>query len=542
MKRNLLSAFACCACIVIAAGCTKTNTAQGLGGRNAWTIPGTLRIGIPDEPDSLNPMFAHTAEADEVDELIYAPLFRYDQNGEFYPELATALPTYANGGITKDNRTITVHLRKGVTWADGAPLTAKDWRFTWRAVMNDRNNTKLRYGWDNIAAVMLPDDYTIVIKLKVPDAGFLGNLATGGAAYPPLPEHLLGKLPDLNRATFNHAPLSSGPYILERWNHGASLEFGANPRYWRGRPKLDSVVLKVIPSVDTLFAQLLSHEIDVYPGVDENQIDRIRHLPGVVAQERLVANWRHLEFNTRQPELSDRRVRLAIAEAVDWDRINRTIYRGINVRAHSDIFPQSWAAPKIPLYRYDPNDSKALLARAGWVMGPDGVLHKGNLAMHVTISTGTNKQANEHAEVQMQADLKPLGIDLEIKNYPVSLLFAQNGPLYSGHYYMSWSIATNAADPDNEGSWSAQFMPPKGANTSFIDDPLITRLSHQAKQTFDRTRRKALYQKEEERIHELVPAVFLYWENQYSAWNSDVRNYKPAPFIANNWNSWQWKI
>ncbi|MDP9017677.1 MAG: hypothetical protein M3N19_05105, partial [Candidatus Eremiobacteraeota bacterium] len=154
----------------------------------------------------------------------------------------------------------------------------------------------------------------------------------------------------------------------------------------------------------------------------------------------------------------------------------------------------------------------------------------------------TAAHANEQTEVQIQQDLKAAGIDVEIKNYISSTMFAQNGPLYTGKYDLEWSIDTNGADPDNEGSWSGKFIPPHGTNTNWLNDPEINRLSHAAVLTYDRAQRKALYQQEEERLHALVPAVFAYWSNQYNAWNSDLKNYKPAPFIANNWNSWQWEI
>lgn len=527
-----------------AGGCAKAGTApRATGGRHPWTIPGRVRIGFPDEPDNLNAMFGHTAATDEADALLFAPVFRYDQNGEFVPELATEVPSYSNGGISKDSRTITLHWRRGVTWADGAPLTARDLRFTWRAVMSDRNNTKSRFGWDDIAAIDLPDDYTAVVRLRRPNADVLGIFGGGGgSAYPPLPEHLLRTLPDINRAAFNAQPLSSGPWILERWNHGSSLEFVPNPRYWRGPPRLRHITWRVIPNADTQFAELQTREIDVYPGVTENQVARLGSIEGITVSKRLIANWRHLEFNTRKPALADARVRRAIAEGVDWDRINDTVYLGINRRAVSDVMPTSWAAPNIPQWRYDVVDAKRLLDEAGFRPGADGVRVRGGVPLRITISTGTNKPANDRAELQIQQQLRPLGIDVTIKNYPVSYLFAQNGPLYGGTYDMSWTVDTNGPDPDNQGNWSGDFIPPHGANTTFYADPVITQTSEAAIRTFDRRKRKALYQREEERIHELALSVFFYWEYSSNAYNSDLRNYKPAQYIADNWNSWEWEI
>ncbi|HTV72997.1 MAG TPA: peptide ABC transporter substrate-binding protein [Candidatus Acidoferrales bacterium] len=541
MRLRALAAVAALAVTISA--CTKVGTENTTGGgRHPWTIPGVLRIGYPDEPDSLNPLFGHTAATDEADALIFAPFFRYDQRGEFFPELATKVPSYANGGISADGKTITLHMRRGVVWADGAPLTMRDLRFTWRAVMNPRNNVITQAGWDDIVSMTLPNPYTAVIHLARPNADVLGIFADGGAGFPPLPEHLLGKLADLNHADFNAHPLSSGPWILQRWNHGSSLEFAPNPRYWRGPPKLEHISWRVIPDNDTQLAQLETHEIDVYPTVSEDHLARVSALPGIAVARRLIANWRHLGINCSRPALSDARVRQAIAQAVDWDTINRTTYHGIDVRAVSDIMPTSWAAPTIPQWRYDPQAAKRLLTAAGFLPGADGIRARGDLALRITLSGGTNRPANLRAEVQIQQALRAVGIDVQIKNYPVSLLFAQDGPLYGGRYDLEWSTDTNGPDPDNQALWSGDFVPPHGANTSFYNDPLITRVSAQALRTYDRAERKRLYQIEETRIHQLALAVFFYWEVGTNAYNSDLKNYKPAQYITDNWNSWEWEI
>ena len=537
-------AAAALACALAVAGCTKSGGgSHGAGGRNPWTQPGVLRVGNVDEPDSLNPMFAHTDSTDQVAGLIFAGLLRYDDNGNFIPDLATEVPTYRNGGISKDGKTITFHLRRNAKWSDGAPLTVKDWLFTYHAVLNPNNNTKTRYGWDEIAWVRTPDDYTLIVHFKVVDGSILGLFGdSGGSAYPPLPAHLLAKLPDINKAPFNGHPISSGPYVLQQWNHGASLVFTPNQYYFRGVPKLKKIIWKVIPNVNTLFEQLQTHEVDVYVGVDENHIASLSNVRGIRVVKKLIANWRHMGINTSRPQLSDPRVRLAMVEAIDWNRINATVYHGYNPPAVSDVYPRLWAAPTIAPYPYDPANAKKLLAAAGWTMGPDGVLHKGSLAMHVTISTNTEKQENQQAEVQIQSILRPFGFDVEIRNYPTSLLFSQEGPLYTGKYDLEWSIETNGPDPDNRGLWDGKFIPPNGANTVWLNDPIVNRASELAVSTFDLAKRKAYYQQEEERIHQLVPSQFFYWENEYTAVNSDVKNYRPAALIQYTWNAWQWQI
>jgi peptide/nickel transport system substrate-binding protein len=541
MKSSRIIALAL-TCAIIVPACTRSGSSV-TSGHNGWTIPGTLRIGNVDEPDNLNPMFAHTDATDQVAGLMFSSWLRYDDNGNYIPDLATAVPTYQNGGISKDGRTIRFHLRKGARWSDGTPLTVKDWVFTYHAVLNPANNTKTRYGWDEIASVQAPDDYTLIVHLKKVDASILGLFGgVGGAAYPPLPAHILSKLPDINHAPFNGHPLSSGPYVLQQWNHGASLVFVPNRYYFRGVPKIKKIVWKIIPNVTTLFEQLQTHEVDVYVGVDENHIALLPNVQGITVTKKLIANWRHMGINTSRPQLHDSRVRLALVEAIDWKRINQTIYHGYNVLAVSDVYPKLWAAPAITPYPYDPQNAKRLLREAGWSMGRDGVLHKGALAMRITISTNTEKQENQQAEVQVQSQLRPYGVDVTIRNYPTSLLFAQNGPLYQGKYDLEWSIETNGPDPDNRGLWNGKFIPPNGANTAWINDPVINRTSELANSTFNLAQRKAYYQQEEERIHQVVPAQFFYWENEYTAVNTDLKNFRPAAFIQDTWNSWQWQI
>ncbi|MGA8532944.1 MAG: peptide ABC transporter substrate-binding protein [Candidatus Tumulicola sp.] len=540
---NRLRLAAALASVVVAtAGCAQRSTPARFGEHNPWTVPGVLRVGADEEPDGLNLMYAHSAAADVVSGLLFSFLLRYDANGNYVPDLATAVPSVRNGGISRDGKTIVVRLRKGVVWADGAPLTAADWLFTYRATMNPRNAVKTRYGWDTIASAVAPNPYTIVIRLKRPNVAALGILAMGGAGYPPLPAHLLASLPDLNAADFNGKPLSSGPYLLRAWNRGTSLVFVPNPRYFRGEPKLKEIEWNIVPDVNTLFNQLRTHEIDVYPGVDANAVPRLGSIAGIVIKKQLLANWRHLGINTRRPLLRDVRVRRAIAEAIDWRRIDETVYHGINRLGISDIFPESWAAPRLPPYRFDPGDARRLLASAGWKVGRDGVLHSGDAAMHLTISATVGHQENEQSEVLMQSMLKPFGIDLQIRNYPANLMFAQSGPLYTGKYDLEWSIETNGPDPDNSGSWNGAFIPPKGANTSWLDDPIVNATSAAAQGTFDPARRKALYQREEERLREIVPAVVFTWETGYSAMNRDVKNYVPAAFIGDTWNAWQWNV
>ncbi|HEY2474720.1 MAG TPA: peptide ABC transporter substrate-binding protein [Candidatus Cybelea sp.] len=535
------AAGALLALLFAAAACTRPGSPLH-GERNAWTIPGVIRLGEDEEPDGLNLMYAHTAASDAISGLLYSFILRYDAQGDYVPDLATRVPTLRNGDISRDGKQIVVHLRKGVVWADGAPLTAADWLLTYRIVRDPQAAVKSTYGWDEIASASAPNPYTIVIRLKHPSVRVLGILAMGGAGYPPMPAHLLAHVANLRESSYNEHPLSSGPFALKAWNHGSSLTFVPNARYFRGAPKLKEVIWKVVPDVNTLLNELTTHEVDVYPSVNANNVARLSAISGIAVTHRLSANWRHLGINLSRPLLADIRVRQAIAQAVDWARIEHDVFHDLDRLAVSDIFPESWAAPSLPAYRYDPGEAKRLLAAAGWRPGADGILRKGPLAMHLAIYATTGHQENAESQVLIQSMLRQVGIDLSVRNYPGSYLFAMDGPLYSGRYDLEWSIETNGPDPENSGNWSGDFIPPRGANTSWLNDPIVNATSLAAASTFDEGKRKALYQREEERVRSLVPAVFFSWETDYTAMNTDLKNYIPAAFIGDTWNAWEWKI
>ena len=535
-------AAAALAALALATGCVRQAPTASSSG-NSWTIPGVLRLGEDEEPDSLNPMFAHTAATDTISGLLFSFILRYDPDGNYVPDLATAVPTTHNGGISADGKTITVHLRKGVVWADGAPLTAADWLFTYHAVMNPRNNVKTRYGWDHDRIGIRARSVHARHQTQAADRRSAGHPRDGRRRLPAAARASAGEAAELNTAEFNSKPLSSGPYLLKAWNHGSSLEFVPNPRYFRGAPKLKEVDLESHSRREHALQPTANARRRRLPGRQRQrrralELD-LRASPSI---KRLIANWRHLGINMSRPLLADVRVRQAIAEGVDWKRINDTIYHGINRLAVSDIFPQSWAAPALPPYRYDPQHARAAARGAGWAMGSDGVLHKGPLAMHLTISATTGHIENDQSEVLIQS--------IAASAWASTCRSATIRPRCSSRRTARSTAANTISSGRSKPTAPIPTTRDAGTARSFRRTARIrrgstirssTETSAAAAATFDQGKRKALYQREEERIRELVPAVFFTWETGYTAINTDVKNYVPAAFIGDTWNAWAWR-
>ena len=192
-------------------------------------------------------------------------LVKWDEHNNPYPELATEIPTKANGGISKDGLTITYHLRKGVKWSDGVPFDADDVVFTTKVILNPATNEVGRLGWDQITKIDEPDKYTVVYHMKKQYSPFVETFfSTVGANPCILPKHLLDKLPNINNAPYNALPVGIGPFKYARWDRAEQIELVANPLYFRGRPKLDKIVMKLIPDRNTMLSQLQAHEIDMW--------------------------------------------------------------------------------------------------------------------------------------------------------------------------------------------------------------------------------------------------------------------------------------
>ena len=161
-------------------------------------------------PPSLKPLYLQGRDAEDVGALGYSGLTTYDRRGAIVADVATVVPTMANGGISRDGKRIVFHLRRDITWQDGYPLTARDVVFSYRANTNPSNATPSQSFDTGIARVWAPDSYTVVVELARPQAAFVTSFF-GGDGGAILPAHLLAAYPNLNHVAFNGAPMDRVP-------------------------------------------------------------------------------------------------------------------------------------------------------------------------------------------------------------------------------------------------------------------------------------------------------------------------------------------
>ena len=533
MKKAVATIAAC----VLLAACTKTGQVATTSGEapggphNSYTIPHTVRIGDTQDITSLNPHLATAASLGNLSELTMAYLVRYDVNNRPYPELATEVPTQANGGVSKDGLTITWHIRKGVKWSDGVPFDADDVVWSTNAVNNPANNEIGRDGWDLITKIDEPDKATVIFHLRKPYSGFLPTFFGSAGANPCiLPKHLLASLPNFNNADYNSKPVGIGPFRYVRWSRGDRVELEANPYYWRGMPKIKNVSYHFIPDRNTLLTQLQTGEVDIWPKVGSGYYDRVKALPNVAVQRFPGYYYAHVTFNVTRPGVSDPAVRLAIAYATDRATIRAKVNHGTGTLDESQVTPSSPMYTDRPLRPYDVAKANSILDQAGWVKGPDGVRAKNGVRLALQFVTYTGAPDNDQLVELLRQSWAQIGVQFDVKRVTQALFFAplaQGGPVFAGKFDVTSFSWGQTPDLDYTVTIGCDDVPPKGENVSRLCDPAIEKLLQQEKAAYDEADRKAVVAKLDDRIGETVPYFVLYIRDEIHAYNHDLHGWHP---------------
>lgn len=479
---------------------------------------------------SLNPALENGQSATEWGELLFSYLVKYNDKGALVGDVATAVPTLQNGGISADGMTVTYHLRKGVRFADGAPLTARDCVWSIDAINSRANNVQSRYGYDRVAKAEAPNDTTLVLHLTQPFAPLL-TLVLAPQGFPILPAHLLAKYPDFNHLAFGSKPVGSGPYVVDRWLRGDRVVMHANPYYFQGKPKIENLTVRFVPDAQTATNLLQTHEVQGYFNEqDYSQYPLLEKLSGsgYAIFSTPVSAVGSIIFNTQGPVTSDARVRHALAEAIDMNSLIQKAYRGALAYrgAGRGLFIWAYDPKAYPDVPYDTAHARNLLAQAGWNMGSDGVRHKDGRALDLQFiiqaaTPGDAIMANAIAQYE-----RAVGARVSIKQFNVTQFVApvsEHGPVYGGLFDMALYPFVNGDDPDTTDQFACANVPPHGYNKSRICDPRVDAMLKAGRSTFDTAKRKAVYAQLQSQLYRLLPIELIYQRREIDVFTSRLK-------------------
>jgi len=498
-------------------------------------------------PNTLNPLLASNTTEAVIARLMFDVLVSVDQSGRReVPVLAQVVPSLENGGISRDGLTITYHLRKGIKWQDGVPLTSKDVKFSWSAILNPNNNVITQTGYSLVKSVDTPDDATVIFHMKQPFSPAINTLfGESDDQYEVVPTHLLAQYHDINNIPFNSAPVGSGPFKIKEWARGDHITLVANDDYFLGKPKLKEIVLKIIPDENTELNQVRTHDIDWQFQASAHEYRELKTMPDITLAKIPMNSYEAIQMNTSRPPLNDVRVRRAIAYAIDAPKLVSDLTFGSDVLADQELPPFMWAhSAQVTRYSLDLARAKSLLAQAGWLPGPDGIALKDGRKLNLEIVYNVSNATRRSAVVLVQAMLRKIGIEVSVKAYQGALLFAtmgQGGILQNGKFDLAWFGWSAGIDPDESSTWLCADQPPHGNNTSHYCNPQLDAAENAALTHFDRPTRKKAYDQIAAILTRDVPLLPIYWTVWNQPINPDFKNFSSNP-VTETWNAYTWDI
>ena len=349
-------------------------------------------------------------------------------------------------------------------------------------------------------------------------------------------------------APFHREPVGSGPFVFREWVAGSHITVAANRAYYGEGPYLDEIVIVFVPDGNTLLVRLETGEIMGVDNAPNMLLGVMEQVPNVTVHRNPALFNEHIDLNCDNEILSDRRVRRAIAKAVDRGELSQKIYDGVWLPAYGDEHPNS------PFYNDYPrqhlgNDLEGaakLLSEAGWIdRDGDGVREKDGRRLELSISTTTGNLNRERTELLLKQQLERIGIDLEIKNHHPSVMFAsfdEGGVLKAGRFDMALYAFLAPPDPSTkEGSYSERFLPPAGQNYSRIRNERLTGLLAEGSRTVEFEKRKELYDEVAVLLAGELPIIPLLWVTQLDAMPKELHNYRPNPTQSGDtWNASEW--
>jgi len=517
--------------------------AAGCGGSKGAGQRSTLQFAIAADPQTLNPLFLHPDAASveqQVARLAFEPFIDLDAKGQPVPALLATVPDERSGGISRDGRTIVYRLRHGVRWSDGKPVTATDVLFTLHAILDPRNPVRSHEGYDLIDDAHARDPYTVVFHLKHAWApAVMTYFSYGFSPQFVLPEHVLRNQAPLDRATFNDAPtVGDGPYRFVSWQRGDRLRYEANPLYWRGRPPIDALDVRVVPQPSTNLVLLQAGELD-WNLIAPVQLAVLRGKSGlgfVSVPTSVVAG---LALNTAHAPLDDVRVRRGIAMSIDRNAISKKITLGV-YPVTGEIQPQfSWAYdPSVKQPAYDPRAADALFDLLGWNRGPDGMRSKHGVPLQLLYVQFPESMTGVRVATAVQAALHDRGIAVSVKSVSNAQLFLpRTGMLASGDFDIAYVPWTMGADPDDSAVLSCN----GASNYMRWCNPGVDALERVALSETDRAARKRLYGRIAGIVANDVPIVYLFNARYLYAYRSRLHGFAPNAFLP-TWNAFAWNL
>lgn len=440
-----------------------------------------LVIAQEGEPKTLDVHNGNDGLSLRINKQIYSRLVESDGDMKIQPGLAKSWKNI-------DDRTLQFSLRENIKFHNGDEFTAEDVKFSFERMMK---SPRISFILPPIEKIEIVDKYTVNLVTKTPFGPLLAHLS-----HPAVGIVSKKNIVD-NKGDLSVVPIGTGPYKFIEWKSGDKVVLERNEDYFLGKPNFKKLIYRNIVEGSSRTIGLETKELDVALGISSVDEDTIRTNKHLKILKKPSISYSYIGFNMNNEKFKDLRIRQAINYAIDKQSIIDAILNGSGTLATSPIAPSVFGfTQKTKAYDYDLEKAKKLMNEAGIK----------ELKTSIYILGG--EQYKQIAEV-VQANLKEIGIDLEIKVAESSSYFDITGRGDHEMFLGSWGTVTGDAD---YGLYPMYHSSAKGAagNRTFYSNKNVDEMLELAKVSVDQDKRKELYEKIQIEIVNDVPDVMLY--------------------------------
>ncbi len=473
---------------------------------------GSVVVAISSDPGGLNPAITTQGGVHLICGSIFSGLVAHDFKLNPVPDLAERWE------VSRDGRAYTFHLAPTAVFHDGVPVTSADVRFTFeQLLLKYHSRTRSSIG-DNLRRITTPDSHTVVFEFDRPYAAFLQLVDVTNA--PVLPKHLYENTDPLTNP-HNTNPVGSGPFKFQAWLKGDHLTLVRNERYFKqGKPYLDRIVYKVMPSGALATIAFERGEVDYLLGASPLDLARLKSTPGVVVTDKGREGYATVETlvpNLTRAPLSDLRVRQAMAHALDKDFLVAKVLFGQGVAATGPVSHSlGWAYnPNVAKYEHNVARANQLLDEAGYKRAAEGI------RFHLRFV-----HASSYAKVAeaVRDQLREVGIavDLQLMEFAAAV----DAVYIKKDFDLGFASFENGPDPDigvKRTVVSSNIGPIPFSNGAGYRNPRVDELFARAAAELDRQKRTAYYFEAQDILVKDVPYFWLYEPNSGAAYKSGLQ-------------------
>ena len=473
---------------------------------------GQVVVAISNDPGGLNPAITTQGTVHIVTGSIFSGLVAVDFKLKPVPDLAESWEA------SPDGKLYTFHLAPIATFHDGKPVTSADIKFTFEQLLLKYHSRARTSIGDKLKAISAPDDQTVVFEFNTPYAAFLQLIDVTNA--PIMPKHLFETADPLTNP-HNISPVGCGPYKFVKWVKGDYVELKRNENYYkRGKPYLDRIVFKVMPTAANSAIALENGEVDYLLNPSPLDVVRFRQRSDMIVTDKGREGFATVETMvpnlTREP-LSDLRVRQAMAHSIDRQFIVDKVNFGQARAATGPISSLlSWAYnPNVAKYDHDVALANRLLDEAGYKRGVDGA----RFHLKMLLSSGWAKTAEA-----LRDQLREAGIALDMQMLEFSAMVEQT--YIKKDFDLSFSSFENGPDPDigvKRTVISSNIGPIQFSNGAGYRNPRIDDLFNRASSALDQKERGQIYAEAQEILVKELPYFWLYEPRSNAVYNAALQ-------------------